>query len=59
MSMFTDEGQMRAACVMRDAAELNAKSADRIEEALRQIQMIFDPAYGGTAAQLLDKLKGG
>ena len=54
--MRTDEGMMNAARVMRDAAETNQQAADRIEEAVRQMQMIFDAGYGGTATQLLEKL---
>ncbi len=57
MSIVSDEGQMNAACLMRDAADRMARSADRIEEATRQISMLFDGAYGGTASQLLDALQ--
>ena len=57
MSIFSDEGQMRAACVMRDAAELNERTAGRIEEAVRQMQIIFDMSYGSVAPRLLEKLE--
>ena len=55
--MTTDEGQMRAACVMRDAADNNHREADRIEESVRQMNMIFDAGYGGTAPRLLEALE--
>ena len=55
--MTSDEGMMNAARVMRDAAELNQRAADRIEEAVRQMQMLFDAGYGGTASRLLEELE--
>jgi len=55
--IYSDEGQMRAACVMRDAAETNQRAADRIEEAVRQMQIIFDAGYGGTAPRLLERFE--
>jgi hypothetical protein len=47
---------MNAARVMRDAAEKNQRAADNIEESLRQMQMLYDPSYGGTATRLLTEL---
>lgn len=55
--MISDEGMMNAAIVMRNAAETNQRAADRIEEAVRQIQMLFDAEYGGTAPRLLEELE--
>jgi len=55
--MTSDEGMMKAACVMRDAAETNQRAADRIEEAVRQMQLLFDAGYGGTAPRLLEELE--
>jgi hypothetical protein len=55
--MTSDEGMMCAARVMRDAAELNQRAADRIEEAVRQMQILFDAGYGGTAPRLLEELE--
>ena len=55
--MTSDEGMMCAARVMRDAAETNQRAADRIEEAVRQMQMLFDAGYGGTAPRLLEELE--
>lgn len=55
--MNTDEGQMHAALVMREAADMNQRAADRIEEAVRQMNMIFDAGYGGVAPRLLEKLE--
>ena len=55
--MTSDEGMMCAARVMRDAAETNHRAADRIEEAVRQVQMLFDSGYGGTAPRLLEELE--
>ena len=54
--MISDEGQMNAARVMRDAAETSRRAADDIAEAVRQMQMIFDAGYGGTAPRLLEEL---
>lgn len=55
--MTSDEGMMNAARVMRNAAEMNQQAADRIEEAVRQMQMLFDAGYGGTAPRLLEELE--
>ena len=55
--MTSDEGMMNAARMMRDAAELNQRAADRIEEAVRQMQVLFDAGYGGTAPRLLEELE--
>jgi len=55
--MTSDEGMMSAARMMRDAADENHRSADRIEEAVRQMQMLFDAGYGGTAPRLLEELE--
>jgi len=55
--MTSDEGMMCAARVMQDAAELNQRAADRIEEAVRQMQILFDAGYGGTAPRLLEELE--
>jgi hypothetical protein len=52
----SDEGMMNAARIMREAAESNRQSASRIEDALRLMQIIFDPSYGGVAPQLLERL---
>jgi hypothetical protein len=54
--MTSDEGMMRAACVIRDAVDQNHRQADRVEEALLQMRMIFDAGYGGVASQLLAQL---
>ena len=55
--MTSDEGMMNAARVMRDAAATNQRAADRIEEAVRQMQILFDAGYGGTAPRLLEELE--
>jgi hypothetical protein len=55
--MTSDEGMMHAARVMRDAAETNQRTASRIEEAVGQMQIIFDASYGGTAPRLLEELE--
>jgi len=55
--MTSDEGMMNAARVMRDAAETNQRTAARIEEAVGQMQIIFDASYGGTAPRLLEELE--
>ena len=57
MSIISDEGMMNAARAMRDAAETNQRAADRIEEAVRQMQMLFDAGYCGTAPRLLEELE--
>jgi hypothetical protein len=46
-----------AARIMRDAADMNNRAADRIEEAVRQMQILFDAGYGGTAPRLLEELE--
>lgn len=54
--MNTEEA-MRAACMMRDAAEKMAQSATRIEEAVQQFQRLLDPGWGGVAPGLLEELR--
>lgn len=55
--MISDEGQMDAARVMRDAAEKNQRAADSIEESVRKLQVLLDPSYGGSASRLLEELE--
>jgi hypothetical protein len=53
----SDEGMLCAARIMRDAADMNNRAADRIEEAVRQMQILFYAGYGGTAPRLLEELE--
>ena len=55
--MTSDEGMMNAARVMREAAATNQRAADCIAESVRQMQMLFDAGYGGTAPRLLEELE--
>jgi hypothetical protein len=52
----SDEDKIIAARIMRDASDNNNRAADRIEESVRQMQMLFDPGYGGTVPRLLEEL---
>lgn len=55
--MISDEGQMDAAQVMRRAAETNQRAADNLAETVARLERLFDPAYGGAAAQLMMALE--
>ena len=55
--LLTDEGMMNAAYVIREAARENHRTSDRIEEAVRQMSIIFDVDYGGAAPKLLELLQ--
>ena len=54
--MNTEE-MIVAAKIMREAANTSHRASDRIEEAVRQLQIVFDAGYGGTAPKLLEELE--
>ncbi len=57
MAQYIDtEGMLRAACIMRDAAEKNARAADRIEDSVRQLHTMLDDGYGNNACRLIELL---
>jgi hypothetical protein len=56
MSAITDEGQMRAARLMMDAAEKAARAADTMEQAVRRLEVLVEDGYGGNVPKLLEAL---
>ena len=55
--MLSDEGQMRAAIIMRDAAETAARAAATTEEAARRIAALLENGYGGNGCRLIELLE--
>ncbi len=55
--MISDEGQMHAACIMRDAADKAQRAASTMSEAARQIEVLLADGYGGNGAMLLEALR--
>lgn len=55
--MTTDEGQLRAAVIMRDAAEKAASAADRIETAVHRLGVMIEDGYGGNVPRLIELLE--
>jgi hypothetical protein len=55
--LVTDEGQMRAACVMRDAADRYERAASSIEESSRLIQRLLDVEHGNQIGILIALLE--
>ena len=53
---MNSEQIMEAACIMRQAAEANRQAAERVEEAVWKMSVIFDAGYGGVAPRLLEEL---
>ena len=51
------EQMLRAAYLMRDAAESIKHSADTIAEAVRRFEVQVDPSFGGAIPRLLEKLE--
>ena len=55
--MISDEGQMKAACIIRDAADSASRAADRMEEASRRIAVLLEDGYGGNGLLLIELLQ--
>ena len=55
--MISDEGQLRAAYVARDAAAEMTRAASEMSEAVRQLQFLLADGYGGNGVQLLEELR--
>lgn len=55
--MISDEGQLRAARIMRDAADSAQAAASIISEATHQITMLLADGYGGNGIMLLEALR--
>ncbi len=48
---------MKAACIMRDAAERMQGAANRAEEAARRIACLLEDGYGGNGLKLIELLE--
>ena len=53
----SSEDNIRAACIMRDAAENMSRAADRMEAAAHRIAMLFEDGYGGNGLKLIELLE--
>jgi len=51
--MISDEGQMQAARVTRDAADKASAAADRMEAAAHRIGVLLEDGYGGNGLRLM------
>lgn len=55
--MISDEGQLRAAYTMRDAAQEMSMAADRLETVLHQIKVLTEDGYGNNVTVLIELLR--
>ena len=55
--MISDEGQMQAARVMRDAADKTMRAAEIMDEASRALRVLLEDGYGGNGLLLLEALR--
>lgn len=55
--MITDEGQLYAARVMKEAADKAAYAAGVMEEAARRIAVLLEDGYGGNGVRLIELLE--
>ena len=54
--IVSDEGQMRAAIIIRDAAAEMTRAADRMESASHRIGLLLEDGYGGNGLRLIELL---
>lgn len=52
-----DERVMRAAVIIRDAAERACQAADRMETAAQRMAMLLEDGYGGNGLRLIEALE--
>lgn len=55
--MNTDEGQMNAAVIIRDAAENNLRAANIFADAVRELTMLIGSGYGNNVEQIIELLR--
>ena len=55
--MISDEGQMRAACIARDAAAEMQRAASEMTQAVMDVKMLLADGYGGNGVMLLEELR--
>lgn len=55
--MISDEGQIKAAVMMRDAAEANQRAAEIMQAAAHRMSLLLDNGYGGNGLLLLEALQ--
>jgi hypothetical protein len=55
--MISDESQIKAACIMRDAAEQMSRAADQMEFAAHRIGVLFEDGHGGNGLRLIGVLE--
>ena len=55
--MISDEGQRQAASTMRDAAEMNLRAADMIQQAVFTLQTLIGEGYGNAVSRLVQQLE--
>lgn len=55
--MVSDEGQMRAACIARDAAADSLRAAHIMQESVLALRVLLEDGYGGNGAMLLEHLR--
>ena len=56
-SMISHEGQMRAACIARDAAADMQRAASEMSQAVMDLKMLLADGYGGNGIMLLEELR--
>ena len=55
--MVSDEGQLRAACIARDAAAEMQRAASEMSQAVMDLKMLLADGYGGNGVMLLEELR--
>lgn len=55
--MVNEEAMRHAARQMESAAETANRAANRIEDAVQQLRVLFEDGYGGNALRLIELLE--
>lgn len=55
--MVSDEGQMKAARIARDAAAEMQRAASEMTQAVMDLKMLLADGYGGNGVMLLEELR--
>jgi hypothetical protein len=52
--MLSDEGQLQAAVIMREAAEKNERAANTFAESVNKLELLIGSGYGNNIEKLLE-----
>ena len=54
---MNSEEMMRAACIMREAAETNLRAANMVNDSVNQLQVLIGQGYGNNMDLLIEQLQ--